>query len=147
MDRGAWRATVHGITKGWGNWANEHTRTHTHTYPISFCIILLLLLLALPCSLQNLSSLTRDWTCAPAVEAWSPNHWTASECPHLSLLEFPGCLLSFWRDLLGHIAATTAASQSPALRALGPPLSSARQLGQVAIHPEFLDLNKQQAPL
>ena len=28
MDRGAWRATVHGVTKSWNNWAMEHTHTH-----------------------------------------------------------------------------------------------------------------------
>ena len=27
------------------------------------------------------SSLTRDGTWAPAVEAWSPNHWAAREVP------------------------------------------------------------------
>ena len=28
--------------------------------------------------MQDLSSLTKDWTLAPAVEAQSLNHWTAS---------------------------------------------------------------------
>ena len=32
-------------------------------------------------SLQDLGSRTRDWTCAPAVEAQSPNHWTAKKFP------------------------------------------------------------------
>ena len=34
MDRGAWWATVHGITKSQAqlrNWAHTHTHTHTHT--------------------------------------------------------------------------------------------------------------------
>ena len=31
----------------------------------------------------DLSSLTRDWTHAPASEAWSLNHWTAREVPYL----------------------------------------------------------------
>ena len=37
--------------------------------------------LAASCVLRDLSSLTRDRTWAPAVEAWSPNHWTAREVP------------------------------------------------------------------
>ena len=32
----------------------------------------------------DLSSLTRDQTCAPAVEVWSLNPWTAREVPHYS---------------------------------------------------------------
>ena len=35
----------------------------------------------MPCSMEDLSSPTRDQTRAPAVEAWSPNHWTAREFP------------------------------------------------------------------
>ena len=34
---------------------------------------------AVPCSLQDLSSLTRDWTQAWAVKALSPNHWSTRE--------------------------------------------------------------------
>ena len=34
---------------------------------------------ASPCSMWDLISPTRDWTQAPAVEAWNPNHWSASE--------------------------------------------------------------------
>ena len=30
MDRGAWRATVHGVTKSWTQPSNTHTHTHTH---------------------------------------------------------------------------------------------------------------------
>ena len=33
--------------------------------------------------LWDLSSLTRDWTWAPAVRAPSPNHWTAKKFPRL----------------------------------------------------------------
>ena len=29
------------------------------------------------CSMQDLHSLTRDWTCALALEAWFPNYWTS----------------------------------------------------------------------
>ena len=31
MDRGAWRATVHGVTKSWTR-LSVHTHTHTHTH-------------------------------------------------------------------------------------------------------------------
>ena len=34
-----------------------------------------------PSSLQDLSSLTRDWTWNPAVKVLSSNHWTAREFP------------------------------------------------------------------
>ena len=37
--------------------------------------------LAAPHGLQDLSSPTRDWTQATAVETLSPNHWTARELP------------------------------------------------------------------
>ena len=30
---------------------------------------------------------TRDWTCTPAVEAWSLNHWTSREVPFCFLSE------------------------------------------------------------
>ena len=34
MDRGAWQATVHGVTKSWTQvrLTNTHTYTHTHTH-------------------------------------------------------------------------------------------------------------------
>ena len=40
MDRGAWQATVHGVTKNWTQLslctcAHAHTHTHTHRYTIS----------------------------------------------------------------------------------------------------------------
>ena len=41
--------------------------------------------LATLCSLQDLSSLTRDWTPAPAMKAPSPNHWTSREFPEFHL--------------------------------------------------------------
>ena len=43
MDRGAWRATVHGVVKSWTHRACAHTHTHTHTcndswvYSCYFC--------------------------------------------------------------------------------------------------------------
>ena len=33
----------------------------------------------------DISSLIRDWTCAPAREAWGLNHWTTKEVPGLCL--------------------------------------------------------------
>ena len=32
MDRGAWRATVHGAAKSWNQRSDLHTHTHTHTH-------------------------------------------------------------------------------------------------------------------
>ena len=32
MDRGAWRATVHGVTKSWTRLSDTHTHTHTSRY-------------------------------------------------------------------------------------------------------------------
>ena len=41
MDRGAWRATVHGVVKSWAHWARAHTHTHTcndsWVYSCYFC--------------------------------------------------------------------------------------------------------------
>ena len=31
MDRGAWQATVHGVTKSRTRLSDQHTHTHTHT--------------------------------------------------------------------------------------------------------------------
>ena len=31
--------------------------------------------------MQDLSCLTRDWTCTPCSAVWSPNHWSAREVP------------------------------------------------------------------
>ena len=36
MDRGAWQATVHGLTKSWA-WLSSHTHTHTHTHRVYIC--------------------------------------------------------------------------------------------------------------
>ena len=32
VDRGVWRATVHGVTKSWTLLSDSHTHTHTHTH-------------------------------------------------------------------------------------------------------------------
>ena len=47
--------------------------------PTIFQVRFFFFLLAMPCSMWDLSSLTSDWTCVPAVEMQSPNHWTAWE--------------------------------------------------------------------
>ena len=42
----------------------------------------------MPRGMWDLSSPTRDRTCAPpAVEVWSPNHWTTREVPQMEILE------------------------------------------------------------
>ena len=48
---------------------------------VSFTICWFFFFLAVPRSLQNFSSLTRDRTRVPAVKAPSPNHWTTREFP------------------------------------------------------------------
>ena len=69
----------------------EKPRTHAGTFVKIlfcfdlFCFVLILVLggggLATPHGIRDLSSPTRDGTCAAAVEAQSPNHWTAKEFP------------------------------------------------------------------
>ena len=44
--------------------------------------------LAVPHGMKNLSSLTRDRTCAPAMEVQSPNHWTARESGRFPVFSF-----------------------------------------------------------
>ena len=39
------------------------------------------------CDLQDLISPTRDQTWAPAVETWSPDHWTTREFPDMNIFE------------------------------------------------------------
>ena len=34
MDRGAWQAIVHGVTKSWAQHMHTHTHTHTHTHKV-----------------------------------------------------------------------------------------------------------------
>ena len=40
--------------------------------------------LAKPCGLWDLSSLTKDRTCASALEVWSLKHWTTREAPPMA---------------------------------------------------------------
>ena len=64
INREACWATVHGVAKGQTRLSN----TITFHFCCATCLV-------------DLSSPTRDWTHAPAVEAWSPNHWTTREFP------------------------------------------------------------------
>ena len=57
MDRGAWQATVHGITES--DMTEEHTRTHTQE----------------ECGVLVPQSGTEPKP--PVLEAWSLNYWTA----------------------------------------------------------------------
>ena len=47
-----------------------------------------ILFLATQCGLRDLSSLTRDRTVPPAVEVWSPIHWTAREFPRICFFNY-----------------------------------------------------------
>ena len=53
-----------------------------------FVFQLLFFPLAMLSGLQDPSSLTRDQTWAPVVEAWSPNHRTTREFPLLQFIKF-----------------------------------------------------------
>ena len=54
------------------------------------------LLVALHSGLQDLGSPIRDWTRAPVVDSWSPNHWTTREFSRIFI--FKGLLSrqKFW---------------------------------------------------
>ena len=60
-----------------------------HTQRILYFLVLL-------CSFQDLSSLTRDWTQAPAAKALSPDHWATGEVPTRAVLIV--CLCVWERD-------------------------------------------------
>ena len=48
----------------------------------------------MPQGMQDLSSITRDWTHLPALAAWSLDHWTAREVPQINLVNcslWTGC--------------------------------------------------------
>ena len=67
-----------------------NTMLAKHNINIFMCEIIIFFLkrylfmyLAVSCSLQDLSSMTRDWTVTPLwVEAESHDHWTTREIPH-----------------------------------------------------------------
>ena len=87
MDREAWHAAVHGVAKSrtWlSDWTELNWVNSTGDLPKNFCLIngraeiwiwivwhlrlCFLFSLATPCGLQDLSSLTRDWTQTTAVK-------------------------------------------------------------------------------
>ena len=51
-------------------------------------LLLFFLFFCMPHDMSDLSSLARDWTCAPSVGVWCLNHWTAREVPDTLLLVF-----------------------------------------------------------
>ena len=53
----------------------------------------------LPLGMWDLNSLTRNWTCNPYVERWSPSHWTTREVPqikNLNTYSHLGLKINFW---------------------------------------------------
>ena len=66
---------------------NDTASNPEHAGVCSGYFILFFNFLAAPRGMQNLSSPTRDLTGAPAVRAWSPNHWTAREFPAVVILD------------------------------------------------------------
>ena len=75
----------------------EYVPLHSKRDVIHLRVVFFFFLLAILCSLQDLSSLTRDRTWAMAVKAPSPNHWTTREFPpvkDLKMGDSPG--LSVW---------------------------------------------------
>ena len=52
----------------------------------SYTLLLLFFFLAVPHGLQDLISLSRDWTRAPVVTVLNPNHHPTRELPCLSLI-------------------------------------------------------------
>ena len=61
----------------------------------------------MPRSLQDLSSLTRDRTIPPEVEACSFDHWTTREVPPYAFLNLPssGSVVSHGNRLSSHLQA------------------------------------------
>ena len=71
MDRGAWRATVHGVAKEWDRTskcmrvhAHTHTHTHAHWNPLTWQLF------QLP---RSSSSITEESLLSP----WPLHHWAA----------------------------------------------------------------------
>ena len=83
MDRGAWRATVCGVTGVRHKWAHTQISLKAPLVTASnfFKTLLVLLLFWLP-GMWGLSSSTRDQTCPPALEVQSIKHWTTREVQH-----------------------------------------------------------------
>ena len=87
MDRGAWRATVHGAVQSW-TWLerlSRHARTpiriQTEILTHIYIYIFIYLFLAMSCNLWFPSSPTRDRIRAMAIKMPSLNHWTTRKFP------------------------------------------------------------------
>ena len=51
-----------------------------------------------PWGMQDLSSLTRDWSCTPCIGRQSLNHWTAKEVPIALCLFKRRVAMNFWLE-------------------------------------------------
>ena len=80
------KASLHLVGPCEGTWAMRRA--------ILFYFIIIIIILAIPHSMQDLSSPTRDLTRTAAVEAWNLNHWTIREVPRRAILEY-SLLMSF----------------------------------------------------
>ncbi|CAI9156274.1 unnamed protein product [Rangifer tarandus platyrhynchus] len=83
-DRGAWRATVCGVTKSRTRLSDSH-----------YYLYIYLFILIVPFSMQDLSLLTRIKPMPPAVEAWSLNHCISREVPQFVSLFLPSFIHLF----------------------------------------------------
>ena len=96
MDRGAWWATAHGVTKSQTRLSLTHA--HTHTWIELLCFLFALFLLATLCSTWDLSSQTRDPT-ASCAGRQRLNSWTIGEVPRVQfLIQSPGHTVSMLYD-------------------------------------------------
>ena len=72
----------------WGGLAEEKTLKKIKEKIVLTCLIYYLIYLAAQCGMQELSSPTKIKPVSPAVEAWSPNHWTARDFPREDILKY-----------------------------------------------------------
>ena len=94
MDRGAWRATVHGVVKDLVT-KQQHGNLDflfnwwIHLIMIFWFLFIYLAALGLSCLTWQVesSSLTRDRTGSPALGTRSLSHWTTREVPGLGVFK------------------------------------------------------------
>ena len=82
MDRVAWWAIVHGITKNWAplsNWARPHTHTHTHTHEVQNSSLVTFFLLRIHQEVCNPEEGTRH-VCTLIADIQPPELWEIN--PH-----------------------------------------------------------------
>ena len=115
---------------------------------ILFLLFFLLFCLAVLCGMWELSSLTRVRLVPPALETWSPNHWTTREVLSFSFFLFFWYLLSLFSPELFLLYLRDAfpgrehlpLSQESSCELCGlklPPFSSLLFLPQLATHTSF----------